>query len=114
MSKQSYWISDPNSGAKALVEGAEDRNRWTQVQGWTETTEPVAGDRVWLYNASIDGRTVLGFEASQGHWKGIGWVPGAPPEPVDTTKDPALMDQPAPVAKADPTPPPKAETVTPK
>lgn len=98
MSKNRYWIADPNSGAKALIEGVEERDRWTKVQGWSETTEPVGDERVWLYNESIDGRTILPFGASQGHWAGIGWVPGAPPEPVDTTKDPALMDQPAPVA----------------
>lgn len=90
----SYWIVDPNSGAKAVVEGAADRDRWTKVQGWSETTEPTGDERVWVYNQAIDGRTVLPYDASQGHWKGIGWVPGAPPEPVDTTKDPALMDQP--------------------
>jgi hypothetical protein len=98
MSKNHYWIADPNSGAKALVEGVEERDRWTKVQGWSEATEPTGDERVWLYNASIDGRTVLPFDASQGHWKGIGWAPGAPPEPVDTTRDPALMDQPEPAA----------------
>ena len=95
-----HWILDPNSGAKALVEGVAERDRWTKVQGWSETSEPVGDERVWVYNASIDGRTVLPFDASRGHWAGIGWAPGAQPEPVDTTKDPALMDQPVPVAAA--------------
>lgn len=100
MSKNKYWIADPNSGAKAIVEGVEERDRWTKVLGWSETTEPTGDERVWLYNESIDGRTVLPYDASQGHWKGIGWAPGAPPEPVDTTKDPALMDQPKPAPPA--------------
>jgi hypothetical protein len=100
--KQTYWIADPNTGAKALVEGAEERNRWTQVQGWAEADEPVSGDLVWVHNAHTDGRTTLPFDAigEGSYWKGVGFTPGAPSEPVDLTKDPALRDQPKPARPA--------------
>lgn len=121
MSKQTYWIADPNGGAKALVEGVEERDRWTRVRGWDETAEPVSGDMVWAYNANTDGRTKLPFDtlAEDGYWRGVGFVPSAPAEPVDMTKDPALRDQPSPDAaksanKDAPVPSAKAETVTPK
>lgn len=106
MSKQTYWIADPNGGAKALVEGVEERDRWTRVRGWDETAEPVSGDMVWAYNANTDGRTKLPFDtlAEDGYWRGVGFVPSAPAEPVDMTKDPALRDQPpaepSPVARS--------------
>lgn len=95
MSKQSYWIVDPNGGAKALVEGAEERNRWTQVHGWGEAEEPTSGDMVWVHNPATDGRTILPHDAlsEDGYWRGIGWAPSAPSEPVNVTKDPALRDQ---------------------
>jgi hypothetical protein len=100
MAKQTYWIADPNGGAKALVEGVEERNRWTQVQGWAETDEPAAGEQVWVYNAETDGRTKLPFEVTGegSYWRNVGFEWSAPAEPVDLTKDPALRDQPKPDA----------------
>jgi hypothetical protein len=102
VSKQSYWIADPNGGAKALVEGADERNRWTQVHGWAEADEPGPGDQVWVHNSKTDGRTVMaadaiGTEDGGSYWRGVGFRPSAPAEPVDLTKDPALRDQPKPV-----------------
>lgn len=107
-SKQTYWIADPNGGAKALVEGTEERDRWTRVHRWDEATEPISGDMVWAYNAQTDGRTVLPHDtlAEGGYWRGVGFVPSAPMEPVDLTKDPALRDQSA----SRPAPAPVAET----
>lgn len=104
MSKNNYWVADPNGGALALVEGVEERNRWTQIQGWSEASEPVSGDMVWAHNAETDGRTKLPADslAEGGYWRGVGFVPSAPPEPVDITKDPALRDQPAPARAATP------------
>ena len=97
MSKNHYWIADPNGGAKALVEGVEERNRWTQVQGWDESQEPVSGDTVWAYNVAAEGHAKFPHDtlAEGGYWHGVGWAPSAPPEPIDVTKDPALRDQPA-------------------
>lgn len=113
MSKNHYWISDPNGGAKALVEGVEERNRWTQVQGWDESAEPVSGDMVWAYNEAAEGHAKLPHDtlADGGYWRGVGWAPSAPPEPVDLTKDPALRDQPADARPAStPAASPAAET----
>ena len=103
-SKQTFWIVDPNGGAKALVEGAEERDRWTRVHRWDETGEPVSGDMVWAQNANTGGRTILPWDAlTGGYWAGVGFAPSAPTEPVDLTKDPALRDQPQAAAET-PTP----------
>jgi hypothetical protein len=94
--KQTYWIADVE-GVKAVVEGADARDLWTRVRGWTATTEPAPGDRVWLRNETHDGRQVFAAAAAP-HWAGLGWVPSDPPEPIDPTKDPLLVDQPPVVA----------------
>lgn len=101
MSKQNYWIAD-SEGVKALVEGAEERNRWVQLQGWTEADEPQPGDRIWVHNSETDGRTVLPADVmgEGSYWRGVGFTPSAPPEPLDLTKDPALRDQPKPTPAA--------------
>ena len=94
MSKQKYWIADPNTGVKAVVEGAAERDRWVQVQGWSETDGPAPSDRVWVHNAQTDGRAAMTHEAALGLWAGLGWTLSAPPEPLDLTKAPARVDQP--------------------
>jgi hypothetical protein len=95
--KQKYWITSID-GAKALVEGAEQRDHWTKVQGWTETADPRPGDRVWLEHEEHHGRQVFPAEAAP-QWAGLGWHTSPPAEPVDLTKDPQLVDEqlPAPV-----------------
>lgn len=116
--KQSYWISDPNGGALALVEGVEERKTWTLIHGWDESEGPVSGDMVWAYNANAEvyGKFPHDSLVEGGYWLGVGWAPSAPPAPVDVTKDPALRDQPvtlrasAPIAAASPA----AATTTPK
>lgn len=102
MAKQNYWIADPNTGAKALVEGAEERNLWTLQHGWSESDEPAAEDQVWVHNSETDGRSTLPFGAvgEGSYWRGVGFSPSAPPEPVDLTKDPARRDQPKSATKA--------------
>lgn len=102
MSKNTYWIADPNGGAKALVETAEERDRWVQVRGWAESAGPVSGDRVWVHNAQTGGRTTLPHDTLGvgGYWRGVGFAPSAPPEPVDLTKEPSLRDQVAPPSPA--------------
>lgn len=110
MAKSSYWVQDPNGGAFALVDGAEERDRWTHVHGWELAEGPAAGDRVHVVHAETNGQAVLPYDAMDpaGYWANNGWTPGPPPTPVDLTKDPALRDQPAPAvtpvaAKAEPT-----------
>lgn len=95
MAKQTYWIADPNGGAKALVEGADERDRWIQAHGWVETSEPVSGDMVWVHNPQTDGRAVLPHDVTTegSYWRGVGFAPSAPTEPADLTRDPVLRDQ---------------------
>lgn len=93
MSKQSYWIRDIE-GVKALVEGAETRDTWVKVHGWQLTEEPTSTDLVWLQHNETGGKARFAAEAAP-QWAGLGWHPSAPPEPVDLTKDPQLVDQPA-------------------
>jgi hypothetical protein len=88
--KQKYWLTD-TSGAKALVEGADERDRWLP-HGWAETDAPVVGDLVWLQHDVHHGRQLFAAAAAE-QWAGLGWHPSAPPEPVDLTKDPQLVDQ---------------------
>jgi hypothetical protein len=85
------------------VEGTSERDYWG-AQGWQASEdEPQAGDKVQLYHAGTGGYQVLSREAADGFWSGLGWTYGAPPEPVDLTKDPALVDQP-PAPKPTPAP----------
>lgn len=85
MSKNTYWISDPD-GIRALVEGADERDRWTKVHGWAEAEEPDRLDFVWLrHEDPALGAFRMTWEAAQlDAWAGRGWKPGAPPEPVNT------------------------------
>ncbi len=90
--KQEYWITDAD-GAKALVVGADERDRW-RVHGWTEAGAPAGLDRVWLQHEETGGRQLFAAEAAP-TWSALGWHPAAPPEPVDLTRDPQFVDQPA-------------------
>jgi hypothetical protein len=97
--KQKYWIRDAE-GVSALVEGAEQRDMWTKVRGWSEADEPGPNDQVWVANEHPDilpGR--LPFAAIELH-AGLGWSAGPPPELEGTTKDPALVGQVAPASDA--------------
>jgi hypothetical protein len=99
--QKKYWVTSID-GAKAVVEGADERDRWTRVHGWSETDEPAAGDMVWLEHEVTHGRQVFSAEAAP-QWAGLGWHPTSPPEPRDLTKDPQLVDQqPEPAAPAKP------------
>jgi hypothetical protein len=98
MSKTQYWVADVD-GVKALVEGADQRDLWTRVRGWSETTAPAAGDRVWLVHGEHGGQQVFAATAAE-QWSGLGWAYSPPPEPADFTRDPQLVDQ-APRAAAE-------------
>lgn len=82
MSKNMYWIADAD-GTRALVEGADERDRWSRVHGWSEVSEPQPQDFVWLRNENPDlGAARMTYEAAQlDAWAARGWTPGAPPEP---------------------------------
>lgn len=97
--KQKYWIRD-TEGVYAQVEGAEARDQWTKVRGWSEAdAEPVATDLVHVRNENP--------EIAQGHpvpygaldgWAGYGFYPAPPPEPVDLSK-PRVAEPVAPAAE---------------
>ena len=89
--KTKYWIADID-GVKAQADGADDRDIWTRVRGWSETTEPVAGDMVWLEHETTGGKQKFSAEAAP-QWAGLGWLPSSPPAPADFTKDPNFVDQ---------------------
>lgn len=93
MPKQTYWVKDL-TGVHAQVEGVDQRDYWTKVQGWSETGEPSRTDQVHVEHPDA-GRGQLPYGAIVGGWDALGWLPTAPPEPVDLTKDPQLVDQPA-------------------
>lgn len=84
--KQTYWIADAD-GVKAKVEGAEARDEWISVRGWSETTEPVGYEFQWIRNVDHGGKGVMNHEAVLMH-EGLGWVPSGPEgyddEPADS------------------------------
>ena len=87
--KKTYWLTD-GYGNKALVTGAEERDRWVPL-GWSETTEPVDAEMVWMHNATTDGRAQFAAGVVE-TWRALGWEPSAPPEPVDVLHDEQLVD----------------------
>lgn len=103
MPKTKYWLSD-GLGGKALVEGAEERDRWVPL-GWAQADEPAESDKVWMRHEGIE--QPAQFNASVVEtWKALGWEPSPPPEPVDLLHDQHLVDPV--VADAAPTPKPAA------
>jgi hypothetical protein len=105
MSKSSYWIADAE-GTRAVVEGADERDRWVRLRGWTESTEPDRQDFVWVrHEDPALGAARMTWEAAQlDAWAGRGWTPGAPPEPAGAT--------PAPVAEQPKSSPAKASATS--
>lgn len=88
--KQKYWIRDIE-GVFAQVE-AEARDMWTRVRGWTEADEPGPADQVHVVHEHPEvGPGRLPYAAVE-HWAGLGWSAGPPPEPVDTTGTPAVVE----------------------
>lgn len=100
--KTTYWLTD-GYGSKALIEGAEARDRWVPL-GWSEADEPAAGERVWLRHEEHGGRAQFPAEAVA-LWQQKGWQPSDPPEPINPFNAPAPADvvetpAPAPAAAA--------------
>jgi hypothetical protein len=97
--KQSYWIADVE-GNHALVEGADARDEWTKIRGWSEVGEPGPNDQVHVVNEHPEvGPGRLPYAALAAGLDGYGWRPGPPPPPFDATKDPALTDVAVPVVE---------------
>lgn len=92
MTKNSYWIRDVE-GVYAQVDGAAERDQWTKVHGWAVSDEPGPTDQVHVVNEHPEiGPGRLPYGAVE-DWGGLGWKPGPPPEPVDASRNPALVDQ---------------------
>lgn len=77
--KQTYWLVD-ETGTKALVEGAAERDRWVP-RGWAESTEPTGSEffYAWLDGVTVPARLTA---AARDVWEIKGWKPGPPPEPA--------------------------------
>ncbi|WP_329013233.1 hypothetical protein OG271_04030 [Micromonospora rifamycinica] len=110
MARTDYWLTD-GYGNKALVVGAEERDRWVPL-GWAETTEPAGDDMVWMRHAGHGGHAQFAAGVVE-TWQSLGWEPSAPPEPVDVLHDDHLVDVTAPAAEPQ-TPASKAASGTPK
>lgn len=96
--KNIYWIADTD-GTKALVEGAEERDRWVHVHGWAETDEPTGQEFVWVHNENPELLPArMNWQAAQDPaWAARGWAPGAPVEPVNNAvAHRAAAEQPVP------------------
>lgn len=92
---QKYWLVD-ETGAKALVEGATERDRLVPL-GWAETSEPTGSEFVWARCPGVADPARFPAETLLA-WATKGWEPGAPPSPFDVLADdvsPAVEPQPA-------------------
>ncbi|MCZ7440814.1 hypothetical protein O7598_30805 [Micromonospora sp. WMMC241] len=87
--KKTYWLTD-GYGTHALVEGAAERDRWVP-RGWSEADEPAGAEMVWMHHPDTDGRQMFAAGVVE-TWRALGWVPSAPPEPVDVLHDAQLVD----------------------
>jgi len=74
--KTTYWIADAE-GVKARVVGAEARDEWTKVRGWTDATEPVGQEFQWIRHEGHGGKGVMNHAAALLH-EGLGWFPSGP------------------------------------
>ncbi len=98
--KNTYWIADAE-GVKACVSGAAERDFWTRVHGYLETTPPTGQEFQWVRNVNHGGRGRLNHEAAL-LLSGLGWQPSDPPPA------PGLPEMPVETPAA----PPPADTVT--
>ncbi|WP_346536944.1 hypothetical protein [Micromonospora sp. DPT] len=99
MAKTNYWLTD-GYGSKALVEGADQRDRWVPL-GWSEADAPAGGDRVWMQHTEHGGHAQFPAGVVD-TWQALGWKPAPPPEPVDVLHDAQLVDVQTPVAEPAP------------
>lgn len=89
MAKTNYWLTD-GYGNKAVAVGVEELDRWVP-RGWSEATEPVDGERVWMRHTDHGGHQLFAAGVVE-TWRALGWEPSAPPEPVDVLHDAQLVD----------------------
>lgn len=94
--KTKYWLRNPADGTYAVADGAEERDRLIPL-GHEVAEEPADPDFVWMRHAGIAEPARMPYGARE-HNLARGWTFGAPPAPVDFTRDPHLVD-PAPAAE---------------
>jgi hypothetical protein len=92
MTDKKHWIVSP-AGVYALVDAGEPLAVWTKARGWAEASEPDRTGRVHVVHADAGHAGPLAYGALGEGFAALGWSPGPPPEPVDITKDPVLVDQ---------------------
>jgi hypothetical protein len=90
--KTQYWLRNPADGTFAVADGAEERDRLIPL-GSELADEPTDPDFVWMRHDDIADPARIPFGARE-HFLARGWTFGAPPAPVDLTKDPQLVDPP--------------------
>ncbi len=89
--KQKYWLRNPASEAFALADGSEERDRWVP-RGFEPAAEPTDDtDFVWMRHDGIEQPARLAYGARENNLV-RGWVFSTPPEPIDATRDPRLVD----------------------
>lgn len=91
--KKTYWMAD-GYGAKALITGAADRDRWVPL-GWDEADEPAPGDMVWMRHVDHGGRAKFPADVAE-LWWAKGWEPSDPPAPENPFNAPEPADTGAP------------------
>lgn len=100
-----HWIVN-NEGWRGLVDSDEDLATWIQLYGWQESTQPDEGSSVQTYIRNPNAPDQVGgvpYFALASGWAELGWAPGAPPTPTDTTRP---KRRPAPVPR-----PPEEDSV---
>lgn len=92
--KNTYWMTDQQTGYSALVTGAAERDRFT-AQGYAEADEPSSGFvHVWHEGIELPG--ILPVEALTEVYSQLGWVAGPPPGGEHPAPSPAAEETDAP------------------
>lgn len=89
--KTKYWLRNPADGTFAVAEGGEERDRLIPL-GHELADEPSDDAAfVWMRHDGIERPARLPYGARE-HNLAREWTFAAPPDPVDLTKDPLLVD----------------------
>ncbi|GHJ11217.1 hypothetical protein TPA0907_55840 [Micromonospora humidisoli] len=96
--KTTHWMTD-GYGNVALIEGADERDRWKPL-GWSETDAPGPGTQVWVRHEETHNRARLPFAALE-LWRPRGWSECGPPDSADPfhAVDPADVVDPGQVSE---------------
>ncbi len=87
------WLADASGHYARIEDKQELRDKWTPL-GWAVVPEPAErGDHfVWLQHEVHGGKALFSAKVAP-VWADLGWHPSDPPEVVDLTHDPVLVDQ---------------------